>query len=1196
MTHPGRIGNTDRLRLYALLAAGFWTAVLALSFWASWNELRSSLLNQMRSRAAEETEKDLTYKLWNARQGGVYISKNNEIRANPFLDASERELSTSDGKSLTLINPTYMIRLANEIHSERSGIKSRIVSLDPIMVQNRADKWEAEALSVLKGGNGPVWSLSTIDGQPVFRSLTPLVVEQACIKCHERHAYRVGETRGAISVTIPMKKVWEDYNSSLLVSAFSHVAIWLIGLVFLFIGQKKLARSRQAEIQSQLEIQKSVDESREFIKSALDSLNANVAILDKDGVILHVNERWRRFSVENGWETENCGLGDNYLEVCKTADGEFAAEAGNVVNLISQLIDGKRSEFALEYPCHSPTEKRWFEVRGTKFMFGDGLRLVIAHQDITRLKTSETRFQTFVELAPVGLWATDPFGSNTYVSPNWSVITGISAERACGHGWSEGLHPDDRETTYRKWKQAALDGNPYQSYFRFVRSDGTLVWVLCQALPVRDNDNIVLEWLGTITDITALQQAQEELKAGEANLLYELEFKDAINRIFEALIDTERSLKDVAMLVLEKARQLTDSQHGYVNETDGLTGDQVSLTLTQMFGKDCEIKGPGQIRFPKGTDGLYPSLWGHSLNQLVPFFTNDPAGHPSSKGLPAGHVPLEKFLSAPVLLGNQLLGQIALSNATRDYNERDLETIVKLSAYYGMAIQKKRAQETQTILNSAINNASEGVVIADAKGRIKHVNQAFVDITGYTEQEASGKTHDFLNMKDRNNPDLIKDVWETLRTGFVWQGILRGKRKEGEIYHCACSVIPVFNQDRVVSNIVALIRDVSTELKLQEQLLQSQKMEAMGTLAGGIAHDFNNIIFAINGSAELAADMIPEISPARKYLENILKSAERASDMVRQILTFSRQDKPEKLPLNILPIIKDGIKFIRGAIPTSIEIIRNLDAVIPKINADPTQVYQVFMNLCSNAAHAMKDMQGTLTVSLKCVKIDAGSPNERFPLGSGDYVRLAVTDTGRGIPENLIGRLFEPYFTTKKPGEGTGLGLSVVHGIVESHGGAISVQSRIGEGTTFEVFFPVSDSSWEDVEESKEFYLSGTERILWVDDEQSVIDVGQDNLTKVGFQVTSSLDPLKALDIFRLAPESFDLIITDLTMPKMTGLELAAQLRSYRPDIPVIICTGYSDVASDSQILKAGVRSVIHKPISRHKLVQEIRNVLDNKS
>ncbi len=999
-----------------------------------------------------------------------------------------------------------------------------------------------------------------------------------------------------VPITVETKEALEDYDSSLMVTALSHLAIWLMGTVFLFIGHKKLAESRQNEIQSQLEIQKSADESNEFIKSALDSLDASVAILDEDGVILHVNERWRRFPNQNGWDTENRCVGDNYLGVCETAEGKFAAEAVDVVKLIRELIDGNRSEFALEYSCHSPTEKRWLEVRGTTFMFRGALRVVIAHQDITRLKTSETRFQTFVELAPVGLWATDASGSNTYVSPNWSLITGISSEKACGHGWSEGLHPEDRETTYRTWQQAAVDGNQYQSYFRFVRPDETTVWVLCQALPISDDNGHIIEWLGTITDVTALKQAQEELKASQARLLHELEFKDAINSIFRALIDTERSLADVAMLVLEKARNLTDSQHGYVNETDLVAGDQVSLTLTQMFGKECEIKAPGQVRFPRGKNGLYPGLWGHSLNQLKPFFTNDPSGHPSSSGLPAGHVPIERFLSVPVVLEDQLLGQIALSNSSRDYNEKDLETIIRLASYYGMGILKKRAQETQTILNSAINNASEGVVISDANGRIKFVNRAFVDITGYTEQEASGRTHDFLNMKDDGNPNLIKDVWETLRTGFVWQGILRGKRKKGEIYHCACSVIPVFNKDRVISNIVALIRDVSAELKLQEQLLQSQKMEAMGTLAGGIAHDFNNIIFAINGSAELAADIIPDTSPARKYLDNILKSADRASDMVRQILTFSRQDKPEKLPLNILPIVKDGLKFLRSAIPTSIEIVRNLDTVIPKINADPTQVYQVFINLCSNAAHAMKDMQGTLTVSLKCVEFDAGSPTERFPQGSCDYVGLTVTDTGRGIPENIIGRIFEPYFTTKKPGEGTGLGLSVVHGIVESHGGSISVQSSMGEGTTFEVLFPVSDSSWEEEDKSNEFQLSGTERILWVDDEQSVIDVGHDSLTKVGFQITSSLDPLEALDIFRLAPESYDLVITDFTMPKMTGLELAAQLRSYRPDIPVILCTGYSDVASDSQIMKAGVKSVIHKPITRNKLVQEIRKVLDNRS
>ena len=1068
------IGKLGAHGKYTLLAACFLTAVLTLSFGVNWYELRSGLLNQMQLRAADESEKDLIYKLWNDRQG-----------------------------------------------------------------------------------------------------------------------YSAGEIRGGISVTVPMKEALEDYDSSLTIAALSHVGIWLVGIVFLFIGHKKLTAAWQAEMEAQNALQMNIDQSREFIKSALDSLDGHVAILDKYGVILHVNERWRQFAILNGWNSNNFGLGLNYLQVCESAKGDYAEEASTVAGLIRELLEGKRTEFVLDYPCHSQTEKRWFELRGTRFRFKDELNVVLAHQDITRLKTSETRFQTFVELAPVGLWATDHQGSNTYVSPNWTVITGISADRAQGQGWSEGLHPDDREATYKTWKQAAVEGAPYQSYFRFIRPDGTTVWVLCQALPVMDENNHIIEWLGTITDITALKQTQDELKTGEAKLMYELEFKNAINSIFEHLVSPERSLEDVALLVLDKARNLTDSQHGYVNETDPATGDQVSLTLTQMFGKECEIKNAGQIRFPRGKDGMYTGLWGHSLNQLKPFFTNDPSGHPSSRGLPAGHVPIERFLSVPVFLADQLLGQIALSNSSRDYTERDLETIIRLAAYYGMGILKKRGQENQTILNSAINNASEAVVIADATGKIKHVNTAFVNITGYTGQEASGRTHSFLNLTDEKNQDVTRDIWATLRSGSLWKGILRGKNKSGQVLQCDCSVIPVFGHDDRLTHIVAVIRDVSAELKLRDQLIQSQKMEAMGTLAGGIAHDFNNIIFAINGSAELAADILPDTSPARKYLDNILRSADRASDMVRQILTFSRQDKPQKLPLNILPIVKDALKFIRSAIPTSIGIVQNLDPLIPKINADPTQVYQVIMNLCTNAAHAMKDMHGTLKVSLDLVELDEDSAAMNPDLGSGNYVRLTVTDTGKGIPEEMITRIFDPYFTTKKLGEGTGLGLSVVHSLVQSHGGTISVNSRVGEGTTFEALFPVSLSSCQEEENSTDTPLSGAEKILWVDDEQAVIDVGRENLCRVGFDVICSLDPLEAIEFFRHAPESYDLIITDLTMPKMTGLELAAQIHSYRPDIPIILCTGYADVVSDAQIAKAKINSVIHKPISRNKLIAEIRNVLD---
>jgi PAS domain S-box-containing protein len=1192
--------------------------------------------------------------------------------------------------------------------------------------ENAADEWEKTALEEFAKGVTKYSAYTEIMGKQHFRSMTPFFVDESCMKCHARQGYKLGDIRGGISVAIPIEVAWNDYRNSLMATFAGHGALWLIGLFFISVGNRKLTASWKAQKDSYEESTRRLMESEQLISSSLDALNANIAILDANGVIVSVNEGWRRYAIENGAQIPDFGIGLNYFDICSQAQDECSADAVQVSAMIRELLEGKRSEFLWEYPCHGPEEQRWFEVRGTMFSFNNEPRVVLAHEDITRrkrsatrlhflarsldlssqafvcvdaegaiiefndafcmmtgfpknelssinwrheivppkyselisgklaqlvktgepvhfeselirkdgtlipveshfdvtsdpssslsiyfgfikdiserklseemLRASEERFRTFVEVSPVGLWATDPLGHNTYASPNWSNITGISYEDAKGTGWSTGLHPEDRERVFSEWMQAALAGRPYVSDFRFVRPDGNIVWVLCQALCIKDKEGKIREWLGVITDITAHKQAQERLRGSQSTLLRELEIKQAINSILEPLLAPECSIAEIGQVVLEQARKLTKSEHGYVNETDPENGDQVSLTLTEMLGKECSMCVPNQARFPKGPDGIYPGLWGHSLNTRKSFFTNTPDRHPASKGLPNGHVSLERFLSVPVFFGDELVGQIALANPERDYDEKDLELIEKLAGYYGLGLQKKRTMEAQNILISAINNASEGFVITDSSGKTKFANPAFCSMTGYSNEELSGHYALFLESQC-NDEATLADITLAIKSGLAWAGTLSCSRKDGNYYIGDVSLIPVRSDRGDIANIVSIVRDISQEVRLQEQLAQSQKMEAIGTLAGGIAHDFNNIIFAIIGYAELAKDMLSETDPVQPYLKHILESGDRAANMIRQILTFSHQSNPEKTALNITPIIKEGLKFLRGAIPSSVEIIHDIRQDLPNINADPTQVYQILMNLCTNAAYSMKTSGGTLSVTLSAVELGQDFTDLHGPLAPGKYVRLTVADTGAGISPKIISRIFEPYFTTKSVGEGTGLGLSVLHGIVKSYGGTVTVYSEPGQGATFNVFFPTVGVEPHHVEEADtEMNLFGNERILWVDDEKILIEMSRDYLENLGYVVTSTQYPLKALELFRKNPQFFDVVVTDLTMPKMSGIELAAEMSAIRPDIPIIMCTGFSHIVSESETLRAGIVSVIHKPIYRNELVRTIRKVIDLKA
>ncbi len=383
--------------------------------------------------------------------------------------------------------------------------------------------------------------------------------------------------------------------------------------------------------------------------------------------------------------------------------------------------------------------------------------------------------------------------------------------------------------------------------------------------------------------------------------------------------------------------------------------------------------------------------------------------------------------------------------------------------------------------------------------------------------------------------------------------------------------------------------------KLEGQLQQSQKMEAIGTLAGGIAHDFNNILGIIVGNTELAMDDIPGWNPAHYNLEEVRKASLRARDMVKQILSFSRQTKQEAKPVRIKTIIEEALKLIRSSIPTIIEIRQNYSAQADTILADPTQINQVLMNLCTNANHAMREKGGILEIGLKNIDLDEKDVIRYQNITPGKYVALSVSDTGHGIEPDIVDRILDPYFTTKEIDEGTGMGLAVVHGIVKNHNGAIDVYSEHGKGTTFNVLLPLIQSEILPEAISSKPLPTGTERILFVDDEKALADLGKRMLERLGYDVTVRTRSIEALEAFRAQPDKYDLLLTDMTMPNMTGKDLAQELLRIRPDFPIILCTGYSETITEDSARQFGIKSFVMKPLVMREIAVTIRQVLDPK-
>ena len=429
---------------------------------------------------------------------------------------------------------------------------------------------------------------------------------------------------------------------------------------------------------------------------------------------------------------------------------------------------------------------------------------------------------------------------------------------------------------------------------------------------------------------------------------------------------------------------------------------------------------------------------------------------------------------------------------------------------------------------------------------------------------------------------------------------LRFVKKDGELFYARLECLLIKSKGDDLKEIRATVSDI-TESKqaenerddLSNQLFQSQKHESIGTLAGGIAHEFNNVLSIIIGNNELVMDELPEWSPAKENTEEIRIAGLRARDMVKQLLLFSRRTDAKKKPVQIGSVVKESLQLIRTSTPANIHINQHIAGDIAPIFGNTTQINQLLINLCVNAVDAMITTGGVITIGLNNETIHEDFSNSQVSLSPGRYVKLMVSDTGHGMDKHTLDRIFEPYFTTKAVGKGTGIGLAVVHGIVGKHNGIIYAESLPGKGSVFTILLPVYEGPMDQEPETDIGFPTGNERILLVDDELSLFKLGQQRLEGLGYTVQGSTDASEVLGIFKTDPNAFDLIITDMAMPNMTGDQLAAEILKIRPDIPILLCTGYSQKLSAEKAREMGISAFVMKPLDRKDFAVIVRKVLD---
>lgn len=553
-------------------------------------------------------------------------------------------------------------------------------------------------------------------------------------------------------------------------------------------------------------------------------------------------------------------------------------------------------------------------------------------------------------------------------------------------------------------------------------------------------------------------------------------------------------------------------------------------------------------------------------------------------------------LGVAVVLKKEIIGSLSLFDTeSRQYSTTDKRVLPTLAKAVAIEeeryLAKREIQESEERYRTILEDIEEGYYEVDLKGNFLFLGGAFCEIFGYEEQEILGR-----NYVEFSTPETAGRAFAVFNTVFTTERPAKGisweiPGKNGVVKYLESSISLIKSQDGPPVGFRGIVRDVTERRHLEFQLRQAQKMEAIGTLSGGIAHDFNNILSIIVGNTEVALSAVDDWKLIQENLNEIRLATMRARDVIRQMQIFCRNQEVARSVVHLGPIIKESLKLLRASIPKSIEIKLGSDCRRDTVVADVTQINQILINLCTNAAHAMQSSGGgILELSLTNVTL---TESDNSVLPQGLYAALQVKDTGVGIGAEIIGRIFDPYFTTKPVGKGTGMGLAMVHGIVHAHGGDITVESVPGKGTAFTVFLPVTEDRPTRIQTDTVTKLTGNERILVVDDETTLAHTTKKNLERLGYQVTVATSPEDGLSLFIEAPDQFDMVITDMIMPGMTGDRLAETLMKIKPELPVVLCTGHCGTITESQVKQKGIRELMIKPVMLENLALTIRRILD---
>ncbi|MBF0551801.1 MAG: PAS domain S-box protein [Deltaproteobacteria bacterium] len=911
-------------------------------------------------------------------------------------------------------------------------------------------------------------------------------------------------------------------------------------IIFLIPEGRDITDSKQIEKTLRLEV--------ELRNSMIETLPAFFISLDQDGSVLTMNATMLQALSYSFQEV----VGADYLTMFvperdrSRVDKVFQTLLQeDYIELIENIVlakDGR--ELNIEWRGRVIREEGKF-----KYFFAVGIDVTERKRAIEALRASEEQYRLVMEASPDPITVYNARGEVTYINPAFVQTFGWAREELLGRGID--FVPPHEAAKTQDAVGRSLHGESTLLETQRLTKDGRLLDIQLKTAILLDRDGRMAGNIVIYRDITEHKRAEAALRENEEK--YRVLTHESPLGI--AIIGSEGSYK----FINPKFTQLL----GYTLEDVPTGKDWFRKAFPDPEDRARALQA--WINWPK--DGSRKLIWMVTCKDGT------------KKDI--------QFTPMIMSTGDQFVLYEDITERRRA--EEDLRQSRR--DFQRLYEESKKAED---VYKSLLNFSPNAIIVYNMNGEVDYVNPAFTQIFGWTFEELKGKRIDFVPESER------QITWETVM-GIVKEGKpcigFETKRltKDGSILDISISGSRFYDHTGTPAGMLAILHDVTEAKRIETRLRQAQKMEAVGVLAGGIAHDFNNILAAIMGFTEMAAVEAPEGGRLRHRLERVLQASHRAKELVRQILTFSRQTEQEKKPVRLSSIVREALKLLRASIPSTIEIRQDIQDETGVILADPTQIHQILMNLCTNSGYAMRDKGGTLRITLSNLFLDNALLLQQLDLKAGHYIRLTVGDTGHGMDQETQERIFEPFFTTKPKGQGTGMGLAVVHGLVKSHDGAITVYSELGQGTTFHVYFPRLEGEVSAALEETDLGATGGARILFVDDEDLVVEMGTDMLKSLGYRVVAMTNSVEALKRFGQRPGYFDLIITDQTMPNLTGAELAREVLDVRPDMPIILCSGFSETISYEDAKKLGIREFVMKPLTRREMAAVIKRVLEGR-